>query len=895
VLTALLALACYAQAQPAADFYVARNGNDRWSGRLAEPNAAGTDGPLATLERARQTLRQVRTASPDRRGPLTVMVRGGTWELGKPLVFTPADSGTDMSPTVWAAYPGETPVISGGVALSGWAVNAEGRWELHLPQVQAGEWDFEQLFVSDQRRYRPRLPEEGYALIAAALPPTPGSRGRGCDRFRYAPGDMSAAWHNPGDVQVLAFHSWTMDRLRIASVDEAARAVTFVAPTLSDNGFFDLHAGGRYLVENVREALDDPGEWYLDRASGVLTYIPLPGEDPATTPVVAPRLESLLELRGEPALGLGVEHVTLRGLTFAHTNWTVPAEGYRCPQSEYVLRGAVNADGARHCRFEGCRVTHTGAYGMDFGRGSQDNVVDNCELTDLGAGGIKLGETVWRDDPAELACRNTLSNCLVAHGGRLHAAGMGVWVGGSPYNTLAHNEICDFYQTGVSVGWSWGYGPSQAHDNTVAYNRIYEIGQGVTADMGGIYTLGLSPGTVLHHNIIHGVSCDTYGGRGIYFDEGTSDLLCEDNIVYRTDTGTFMQHYGRDNVVRNNIWALARGGMLDRLREEAHNSFTFERNLVYHDEEGVLQAENWTNEHFVMDHNLYWNTAGPASFQGQTLEQWQARGHDLHSVVADPLFVDPRHGDFALREGSPALALGFQPIDVSQVGRLTVPAHAPMASFPPRAFPPKPGPRPPQPVAEDCEALETGDKPPGATVIEENDQASIRVTGEQASSGSRSLKFVDMPGLRNCWDPHLYYSPGFASGALTGRFAIRLDGRALAYHEWRQYPGGGSYLLGPALWFYPDGRLVANGQTVLERLPAGDWVRVQITCGLGPDSTGTYDLQVWLPGEAEARTFPGIVFDPAFKRLEFACFTANGEQAATFYVDDIYIGPPPAE
>ena len=179
--------------------------------------------------------------------------------------------------------------------------------------------------------------------------------------------------------------------------------------------------------------------------------------------------------------------------------------------------------------------------------------------------------------------------------------------------------------------------------------------------MGGIYTLGVSTGTVLHHNLIHNVACDGYGGRGIYFDEGTSEILAENNVVYRTDAGPFMQHYGRDNRVLNNIFALACGGQLDRLRKENHLSFTFKHNIVYYDDAGTLLCENWSNNRYLMDENLYWKARGePVLFGNLTLAEWQKKGHDRNSLVADPLFVDPQNGDFTLKPGSPAPEIGFQ-------------------------------------------------------------------------------------------------------------------------------------------------------------------------------------------------------------------------------------------
>ena len=876
----LLAVASVAAAAPTADLFVAPNGSDAWSGKLDKPNAAKTDGPFATLARAQAAARELHRRDPQRKQPVVVLVRRGTYYLSQPLRFIPYDSNT-----TYEAYPGEKPVISGGVQLTGWQRDAQGRWQLHLPDVEQGKWSFSQLFVDGQRRYRPRLPKEGYYNIRASIPPAAGAAP---DQFRFAGDELRADWRNLDDVEVLCFHAWTMDRMRIKSVDPTKHIVTFTAPTLGNNWFFDYHRGGRFLVENVKEALDDPGEWYLDRKTGVLTYIPLPGEDPEKTVAIAPRLERLIEIAGESRLGAWVDSLQLRGLTFAHTNWVTPTDGYRCGQSEWVLPGAIRAEGARSCVVDGCRVTHIGTYAIELARGCKDNRIENCELVDLAAGGIKLGDTAMWPDPADVAEHNIVRNCLIAQGGRMHAAGMGVWIGHSPYNLIEHNDIYDFYQTGISVGWSWGYGPSLAHDNTIQYNHIYQIGQGVTADMGGIYTLGVSPGTVLRYNRIHDVECVDYGGRGIYFDEGTSDMLAENNVVYRTDTGAFMHHYGRDDRVINSIFALARGGQIDRLREEDHTSFTFEHNLVYwKPEEGALLAENWSNEHYVMDNNLYWNGGKqPIDFGGVTLDQWRARGHDVHSIIGDPLFVDPENGDFRLKPDSPALKIGFKPFDMSAIGRLTPGQPLPAA---PRAFPPKSAPRP-LPIEEGFEELSVGDRAPDATVMEENDQATIRVTDETAASGKHSLKFIDLPGQKVNWDPHMFYSPGFGEGVLEGSFDLRVEAGTQFYHEWRTYPAGGNYVVGPSIWTYPDGS-VRVGDRKLFDIPFSQWVRFDIVCGVGDQATGKWTLTVTLSNQKEPLRFPDLPCSPAFRRLDWYGFTANGVEAAAFYLDNIDLKP----
>ena len=864
-------------APPAADFYVSPTGNDRATGKL--------DRPFATVARAQQAVRELRAAQPDRQRPVVVMLRGGMYPLDKPLTFDPADSGTPKSPTIFAAYPGETPVISGGVRITGWEKDAEGHWNVLLPQVKSGEWYFTELWVNGQRRYRPRFPEDGYYRIDKALPASNGVNDAPPDRFKYPAGSFDPKWTNLSDTEVLIFHTWTMDRLPIKSIDEAKRAVTFTGTALANNWAFDLRGGRRFIIENAKAAFTRPGTWYLDRGTGVLSYIPLPGEDLAKAVVVAPRLESLAELHGQSEVGLYVENVVFRGLTFAHSNWVTPPQGYTCGQSESVLRGAITANGARNCTFEGCKITHVGIFGIELRNECQGNRIENCEITDMGAGGVKIGDMGARDD-AQITSHNAVSNCLIAHGGRMHAAGPGVWIGASPYNSVEHNEICDFYQIGVSAGWSWGYGPSLTHHNHIAYNRIHDIGQGVTSDIGGTYTLGISPGTVIEHNIIHEVSSDEYGGRGIYDDEGSSDITIRDNIVYHTESGAFMHHYGRDETVVNNIWALANGGQLDRLREEAHQSFDFEHNIVYYDQTGYLLFENWGNDHYKMDNNLYWDASGkPVAFAGTTLEQWQKRGHDVHSVIADPLFVDPQHGDFTLKANSPALQVGFQPIDVSAVGRQVPGKPKGEEPLAPRAYPPKPGPWQAE-IDEDFEDLSVGVVVPGTVTNEENATETIRVTDETAASGKHSLKFVDGPGQKYNYNPHLYWQPNRTEGLLHEHFDVKVEPGFDFYHEWRDVTV--FFRSGPIVRITPDGWLKA-GDKPLAQVPLSQWLSVDITCGVGKDLTGKWDLSVRVPGKADPLEFKDLPCGPEFKALHWLLFGAEGEQNAVAYLDNVRV------
>jgi glycosyl hydrolase family 141/parallel beta helix pectate lyase-like protein len=659
--------------------YVSPDGSDAWSGRRAGPNAARTDGPFATIERARDAVRLLRRQQGGAlRQPVMVFLRDGTYRLKAPLVFTSEDSGSAPCPVTYAAYRNEKPLVSGGRLVTGWkAVTREGRrlWVAEIPESRAGQWYFHQLWVNGQRRVRARHPNQGYLKVVEVPDLTPQTGwDQGQNRFRFAPGDLRA-WQNLEDVDVVLLHLWIGERLAVASVDEAQRIVTFQAPSRSR--LTEGSQPARYYVENAHELLDAPGEWYLDRKSGTLSYMPLPGEQLNHAEVVAPALPQLLRLEGQPETGKFVEHLTFRGLTFARADWWLPRTDPGGAQAAVYAPGALHADGVRDCAFEGCTVAHVSSYALELARGCQRNRVAGCDFHDLGAGGVRIGEPAIRDDAALQTHDNEVTDCQIHAGGRCFHQAVGLWIGQSFHNRIAHNAIHDLYYTGISVGWTWGYDKSLAHGNVIEQNDIYDIGQGWLSDMGGIYTLGLQPGTIIRGNCFHDVAAYAYGGWGIYFDEGSTNILAEGNQVYRTTHGGFHQHYGRDNVVRNNLFAYGRDAQIQRTRVEPHRSFTFERNIVLW-RSGDLLAGDWSKLNVAFDHNLYWREGGgDIRFDDRTWEEWRAQGMDTHSVIADPHIVRSDNDDFRLRTESPGFALGFTPLDLSHVGpRKSVLSHS---------------------------------------------------------------------------------------------------------------------------------------------------------------------------------------------------------------------------
>jgi hypothetical protein len=675
----ILALAAWVQSGVAATpktFFVATNGSDQWSGVISAPNRKKTDGPFASPARALAEVRKTRGAS---NAPCpSIVVRGGTYFLTNTIALEPQDSGLIIS-----AFAREKPVLSGGRKIEGWkeqAMDGKKLWVAEIPEVRKGKFFFRELWVNGRRAIRARHPNHGYFTVKDLPDATPDWE-KGHTRFRYNDNDL-VPWKTITNAEVVVMSRWVESRLPVVSVDEKEHVVSF-----GKKSVFQLAAGDHYYLEHVLEALDEPGEWYLERATGKLYYLPRPGEQLTTIEAIAPALVQVLRLEGKPEATQFVHHVTLNGLSFSHSEWYFPEKPQAADPSKFEVGGFVQAafgvpaavwgEGVRNCVITNCQVLHVGGYGLELARGCSSNLITHCEIADLGAGAMKIGDTGIHKNQEEQAEGNEIADCHLHDGGQVFPSGVGLWVGESANNRVAHNHIHDFYYTGISIGWTWGYGPSLASNNVVEFNHVHHIGVKsggdgpILSDMGGIYTLGMQPGTRILNNLWHDIGAANYGGWGIYFDEGSSGILAESNVVYRTTHGGFHQHYGATNRVINNIFALARDAQLQRTRIETHRSFSFATNLVYFNT-GALLAGDWSGTNFLADWNIYFDARNPTNasmkFGAEEFAQWQQRGQDQHSMIAEPLFVDPAKDDFRLRSGSPALKLGFKPIDLSTVG-----------------------------------------------------------------------------------------------------------------------------------------------------------------------------------------------------------------------------------
>ncbi|MFA7173220.1 MAG: right-handed parallel beta-helix repeat-containing protein [Kiritimatiellia bacterium] len=864
--------------------HVAPNGNDTWSGFPAEPSVDNTDGPLATLERARLRVREL--GAGQQRGSVTVLLRKGVYQQHQPLRFTPEDSGTAAAPVAYAAYPGEQPVISGGLLISGW-VEEGPLWRAPAPRTLDGQtMRFSQLYINGERRTRARIPNRGSFFRSDG--PVAQNKTRA---FYYHEGDLRT-WPGAQDALIVVYHSWETSIHRIRNIDEESRSVLLHEAAPWPFGRWERQQ--RYYVENLREALDEPGEWFLDPDRNVFLYYPLPGETPTNVNVVAPVLPAtMLYFDGDLANKKYVEYLCFQGLTFRHTDANL--KELRNPgQGEIYQPGLIQAEGLRHARFIGCEIANTGGHAIWLAAGCSNNLLQCCHLHDLGGGGVYIGGG-WGVHEQHPASHNTVDNCLIRDGSYMFRGAHGVWIGKSSHNRVTHNEISNFDYTGISCGWSWRFAPSSANHNTLDHNYIHHFGNGEgLSDMGGIYTLGVSPGTTIRNNHIHDVYnyAHVSHGSGIYPDEGSTDILIEGNLVYRLRNSPLFMHYGKECTVRNNILALGGKGQLRRSREDKRCHYIAVGNIIYGGTNPHMLDGPWKNHDWQLGVNLYWSVDGRPDFAGMDFATWQPFGKDVGSKVADPLFVDPENNDFRLRPESPALAMGFRPIDPAQSGLYGDPSWTGL----PRRFANRECREydrpvdPPLRVYFDFEADPVGSAPIQGAIVSGENGASVLVANDHAAGGSQSLKFTDAPDQPHAWTPHLYYQTTYTQGVVRLIWEMRNSPESSAAFsvDLRQYDTGAPYRTGPSVAVAADGTLRASGQEI-GRLPVGEWARISIELVLGPGAPDRYQLTFTVPDQAPiVRDLPYV--DSTFHRIDWLGFSSLSTQAAIFHIDNLMLG-----
>jgi hypothetical protein len=579
--------------------------------------------------------------------PLVVELAAGRHVLRRPLVLTAADSGL----TLQGPGSGDA-IVVGAVSLDVWkpVAGQDGLFEAPLPEALRTRPP-RHLFRDGRMLPRARTPNAGWLESPGVLATQP--------PFTLAIPSRHpvAGWELDDGIWIVGLQKWSGFRLPVHGIDAAANAIRLDGTLPKDR----QEKLNRFWIENDPAAVDVAGEWRVDPVRGMVQLLCAAGQPPPAGSVTAPMMSELVRLEG-------CRDVTVRKIRFREADDDLPAVGEVDVQAAIARRGAVRLVAARNVTIDACEFTAVGGYAIDLGRGSQECRVTRCELSHLGAGGVRIGETSVEREPAAEVGRHVVEGCRIHDYGRSHRAAVGLIVLQAAHNRLTDNEIHHGGYTAVSVGWTWGYEDSPCHHNLVEGNHLHHVGDDHLSDMGGVYLLGPQPGTVVRRNRIHDIACHDYGGWGLYTDEGSSGILLEENVVWNCQSAGFHQHYGRDNTVRSNLIVDCGEGGVRRSRDEPHRSFTFERNVVVCRTPRFVSG-NWKHGDTVLRDNLYFSPAKEAaSWNGISFADWQAAGHDAGSRFADPMLVDAARPDLGLRADSPAFAMGIRIPAVASAG-----------------------------------------------------------------------------------------------------------------------------------------------------------------------------------------------------------------------------------
>lgn len=615
IMACSLAVAARGAEAPMA-FYVAPDG--------ADTNAGTAAAPFASLTRARDAARDAGTQATRR-----IVVRGGRY-YDVSLDLDARDSGLAI-----VAAPNEEPLLHGGRRVTGWEKDGDRFYAAHLPGVAERSWDFRLLVVNDQRRPRARLPRTGTfthrSRFDAPWHTTVGGGFRGEDKpelklqMQYEPGDLGP-WLDIHNAELTIYHQWDDSIVRLKSHDPDSQRLLFANPAGYPPGAFGVNT---YVVWNVREGMQEPGQWYLDRTRGMVVYWPLPGEDLSTLDVVAPTTESVIRIQGHP--DKPVTGVTLERLGLSCTTAPCVSGGFGAA----VFAGAVEAEFVRELRLQNLRIANAGGQGIRIEE-STDSVVEGCEVSNAGAGGFRLS----------IGVGNRIVSNRIAGVGRTFTSAIGLVVGDGGQsmpglkrcrdNVVSGNEVCDAPYAGISFsGWRNRYERNLVHD------VMKELRDGAAF-------YGAGQDIVIRGNIVRDIPVGTRA-HAYYIDELGANCLVEDNLALRCEWPIHM-HMASTNIIRHNLFIAADNSKLTFPR---CSGFVMDRNIIVAG--GTISIEN-TEAVAAWTSNLVFSSSG--AYQGVPDEV----------LTRDPRLVDAANGDYRFQPDSPAPGLGIGPFEFQNVG-----------------------------------------------------------------------------------------------------------------------------------------------------------------------------------------------------------------------------------
>ena len=641
------------------DLVVSPDGSDTNKGTL--------ESPLKTLNGAKEKLKSLKGTTNE---AVTVWFRSGTYLLAEELTF---DS-TDLGNVTYRSYPNEDVVFSGSVDFTDWSETKINYTKAFVTDVDTDSIYFRSLFNGEERLAISKWPKNGSFTVTDSKEEDAFDPDNVSGFF-----DLHAAFYtnkvrnfeNLSDVNVRIMHKWCDDILPLHSVDTSTGRIELQKPAA-----MTIEEGDNFVYENVKEALTEPGEWYLDRVEKKLYYIPKKGESAENLTLSAPVTENFFNING-------ASDITFSGIDFKNTDWDFISGTqwhpnlneehplylnikYKPthPQAAFETPAAIYITNSSDINFINCKFQNISNTAIKYDLDSKNSIVKSCLFDHIG------GNAVFINGPYEIPARTSnidVTDCHIRYYGRIYNNSIGVLITHATDCDITYNEIHDGWYTAVSVGWNWGYTDNPTNNIQIKNNLIYNIGNGWLSDMGGIYTLGIQPDTVISGNIIHNVGCyegsTGYGGWGIYLDEGSSYITVEKNLVYDCSSNSLHQHYGKDNLIKNNIFAFSDDGQMLITRQEEHNSLFLYNNILVGEDEAMYDNavdKDW----FIDNNNLYWdyeNGEKVFSDSNISVKKMQKRGYYNNAVFADPGFKDAENRNFTLSLNSPALDKGFEP------------------------------------------------------------------------------------------------------------------------------------------------------------------------------------------------------------------------------------------